>query len=100
MKTEWHDKSIHGKAKNAIGDMVLAMLLDTEAETKRLCPVDTGRLRASYTHNFHKEKVSGEMGTHVKYAPYVEFSTIHTKPQPHIRPAFEKVKAKYAMKLR
>jgi len=87
-----------------------------ESEAKRLCPVDTGRLKSSITHMWRggDEVV---VGTNVKYASYVEFGTrphmifprekkalywdgaehpvkhvYHpgTKPQPFLRPAYEK----------
>lgn len=43
-------------------------------EGKILCPVDTGRLRASIDHEVTEEggKVVGYVGSNVEYAPYVE----------------------------
>lgn len=60
--------------------------LIVEADAKRNCPVDTGRLRASLTHNI-KRKTSGEwegkVGTNVEYAPAVEFmKEKHPKAKP------------------
>lgn len=62
--------------------------LRAQSNMKRLCPVDTGRLRSSI------EMVDGrdahgyfvEIGTNVEYAPYVEFGTQHSPAQPFIRP--------------
>lgn len=44
-----------------------------ENEAKRLCPVDTGDLRSSITHEVHND--IGIVGTNKEYAPYVEFGT-------------------------
>ena len=85
-----------------------------EADAKLNCPVDTGSLRSSITHNVYKDYA--EVGTNYEYAPYVEFGTglfavnnygrktpwtyqddkgeWHTttgqKPQPFLHPALEK----------
>ena len=100
MKAKWNDKDIENKTRKASGDLVLAMLLDAEGETKRICPVDTGILKSSYTYNFDAINIRGEMGTSTKYAPYVEMGTVKMSARPHIRPGFEKVKAKYAARLK
>lgn len=47
--------------------------LVVENEAKRLCPVDTGDLRNSITHEVHNDV--GIVGTNKEYAPYVEFGT-------------------------
>jgi phage gpG-like protein len=47
--------------------------LDIEREAKELCPVDSGRLRSSITHEILAD--SAKVGTNVEYAPYVEFGT-------------------------
>ncbi|WP_035290263.1 HK97-gp10 family putative phage morphogenesis protein [Clostridium sp. KNHs214] len=52
-------------------------LLTIEADAKKNCPVDEGRLRASITHDTEvgDEEVKGRIGTNVEYAPYIEFGT-------------------------
>lgn len=47
--------------------------LVVENEAKRLCPVDTGDLRNSITHEV--DDGVGIVGTNKEYAPYVEFGT-------------------------
>lgn len=47
--------------------------LVVENEAKRLCPVDTGDLRSSITHEINNDV--GIVGTNKEYAPYVEFGT-------------------------
>lgn len=44
-----------------------------ENDAKRKCPVDTGQLRQSITHEI--EGNTGVVGTNVEYAPYVEYGT-------------------------
>ena len=47
--------------------------LIVENEAKKLCPVDTGQLRSSITHEVVEKE--GRVGTNVEYAPYVEYGT-------------------------
>lgn len=58
---------------------------------KQQCPVDTGRLRSSITHELQVDGqgVFGVVGTNVDYAPHVEFGTIHNRAQPYLRPALD-----------
>lgn len=49
--------------------------LVAERYAKRLCPVDTGRLRNSITHSVEEFGTSAIIGTNVEYAPYVELGT-------------------------
>jgi HK97 gp10 family phage protein len=58
---------------------------------KRLCPVDTGRLRSSisWAVQIGGEGIVGRVGTDVEYAPYVEFGTSRMRAQPYLRPAIQ-----------
>lgn len=47
----------------------------TTTLAKRLCPVDTGRLRSSIRPRFSLIDLEAEVYTDVSYAPYVEFGT-------------------------
>lgn len=60
--------------------------LVAEGYAKRLCPVDTGRLRNSITHAVEGSEAV-VIGTNVEYAPYVELGTSRQKAQPYLRPA-------------
>lgn len=76
---------------NAI-DQALARALEevglvAEGYAKKACPVDTGRLSNSITHQVRPSEKSVYIGTNVEYAPYVELSTSRTKGQPFLRPA-------------
>lgn len=91
------EQAARDKALEIIGGMA-------ESYAKKLCPVDTGRLRNSITHaqmDDHTEVV----GTNVEYAPYVELGH-HTyggkgvnfvQPKPFLRPAAENHAAEYRM---
>lgn len=73
-------------------DQALARALEevglvAEGYAKKACPVDTGRLRNSITHQVRPSEKSVYIGTNVEYAPYVELSTSRTKAQPFLRPA-------------
>lgn len=96
--------------------------LVVENEAKRLCPVDTGDLRNSITHEV--DDGVGIVGTNKEYAPYVEFgtgifavegngrdtpwsyqddegnwhTTIGQKPQPFLEPA-ARIKKKLVIKV-
>lgn len=86
-----------------------------EGYAKKLCPVDTGLLRNSITHEVDGDGNIVHLGTNVEYAPYVELGTgkyatngggrqtpwaykdekgnwhwtSGAKPRPYIRPAVE-----------
>lgn len=58
-----------------------------EGYAKLNCPVDTGRLRNSITHERDDEEGQVQIGTNVEYAPYVEYGTSRMKAQPYLEPA-------------
>ena len=88
---------IEGREDNALAivnaiDQALARALEevglvAEGYAKKACPVDTGRLRNSITHQVRPSEKSVYIGTNVEYAPYVELGTSRMKPQPFLRPA-------------
>lgn len=75
--------------KDASDDAIARALekvgLTAEGYAKMKCPVDTGRLRNSITHEVNNETVY--IGTNVEYAAYVEMGTVNTRAQPFLRPA-------------
>jgi HK97 gp10 family phage protein len=76
-------------AKKAITKAALLV----EKEAKLRCPVDTGRLRSSITHEITEEfggNANGALvGTNTEYAPHVEFGTRKQKAQPYLIPALQ-----------
>lgn len=70
-----------------------------ESYAKKLCPVDTGRLRNSITHQQYDDTTE-VIGTNVEYAPFVELSH-HSRSgklipgKPFLRPAAEGHTAEY-----
>lgn len=72
---------------------LLRLALKVERRAKRLCPVDTGRLRASITHVLVRSGhgIEARVGTNVDYAVHVEFGTSRAPAQPFLRPALVEV---------
>ena len=68
--------------------------LVAEGYAKKLCPVDTGRLRNSITHEVDDRDVF--IGTNVEYAPPVEYGTRKQKAQPFLVPAATNHASTYA----
>lgn len=65
-----------------------------ESYAKKLCPVDTERLRNSITHRQYDENTE-VIGTNVEYAPYVCLGTHKMAPRPFLRPAAENHSEEY-----
>lgn len=70
-----------------------SVALSAEKYAKRDCPVDTGRLRSSITHE--TDKNTAYIGTNVEYAPYVEMGTSRMRAQPFLEPAMEQHLSEY-----
>ena len=66
------------KAKSQALEMIGGM---AESYAKKLCPVDTGNLRNSITHQRYDESTE-VVGSNVEYAPYVELGTVRMKARP------------------
>lgn len=65
--------------------------LQVDRAAKRLCPVDTGRLRSSITNELgaDAEGLLATVGTNVEYAPHIELGTSKMAAQPFLLPALE-----------
>lgn len=79
-------KQVTSAMKSAVETALEEIGLVAEGYAKRLCPVDTGRLRNSITHALMGND-SVAIGTNVEYAPYVELGTSRSKEKPYLRPA-------------
>jgi|SRR5690554_1429765 len=92
-KIVWKQSEIIQKVETALQAAIMKAVLIVEADAKRLCPVDTGRLRASITHEVRqiaKDIIQGKIGTNTSYAPHVFLGTSKQLAQPTLRPALEK----------
>ena len=58
------------------------------------CPVGTGNLQNSITHEPENERTM-VVGTNVEYAPFVELGTRKMRAQPYLRPALENHRDQY-----
>lgn len=76
----------------------IGLLAENYAEKK--CPVDTGNLRGSITHEVDADGNAVYIGTNVEYAPYVELGTSRQKAQPFLRPAASEHGAQYRQVLK
>lgn len=76
-------------SNGAVAEDLLRRAIVVHNAAKRLCPVDTGRLRASINWQLNSDVrgLVAIVGTDVNYAPYVELGTYRTAEQPFLRPA-------------
>lgn len=80
--------------ENEVSSLVKNTLYGIETDAKRNCPVDTDRLRGSITTNIIDD-MSGEVGTNVEYADYVNSGTRYQEAQPYFDSAVEKNEEKF-----
>ena len=111
-------QKLNNLSSEAIKKALTKSALLVEADAKINCPVDTGLLRSSITHNVYDDYA--EAGTNYSYAPYIEHgtglfaeagngrqtpwsyqdadgqwhTTIGQQPQPFLRPALDANKQK------
>lgn len=78
-----------------IEQALIAIGLTAESYAKQECPVDTGRLRNSITHEVDMNEQCAIIGSNVEYAAYVELGTSRQKAQPYLRPAAENHTSEY-----
>lgn len=93
-KVKWYgDKLIKEVGLKCFQDIEKACLL-VEGDSKRMVAVDTGRLRASITHEVEKkgDEVTGRVGTNIEYGIYQEYGTSKMSASPFLRPSLEKNK--------
>ena len=70
--------------ESAIGVALEEIGLLAENYAAKKCPVDTGNLRASITHEVDAGDNAVYVGTNIEYAPYVELGTSRQKAQPFL----------------
>lgn len=77
-----------------VSKLIKNTLHNIERDAKKQCPVDTGRLRGSITTNIIST-YSGEVGTNVEYADYVNSGTRYQEAQPYFDSAVKKNEDKF-----
>lgn len=82
------NKNITGDVAKACGRALEICGGMAESYAKMRCPVDTGNLRNSITHQ-QKDDTTELIGTAVEYAPYVELGTYKMSARPYLVPALE-----------
>ena len=80
------DQAVQGIA-SAVGVALEKIGLLAEGYAQMKCPVDTGNLRGSITHEVDIGEKAVYIGTNVEYAPYVELGTSKMDAQPFLKPA-------------
>lgn len=88
----WDRAALHAIFESPTGPVAKELerrAIKVEAAAKRLCPVDTGRLRSSITHETGSDAggLVARVGTNVAYGVYVELGTHRATAQPFLRPA-------------
>lgn len=76
------------KIKDAVFEEITLTALEIESDAKTLCPVQTGRLRASIKALWDKKTFSAIVGTNVEYASAVEFGGKTRLAKPYLYPAY------------
>ena len=78
---------IINKIREAIKKSLKEMGIVGVAEVKANCPVDTGKLRGSYT--YITDNFSVTIGTTLDYAIHLEFKPTNRGGRPHFRRSME-----------
>ena len=92
-KIVWKQSEIITQVNTALQKAMMQAVLMVEADARKLCAVDTGRLRASITHEVKeiaKGVIQGKVGSSTSYSRFVELGTSKQSAQPYLRPALEK----------
>lgn len=92
---EDNSKRISEAIDKALVSALESMGLACEGYAKKECPVDTGRLRNSITHQIREEEKRVYIGTNVEYAEYVELGTSKKEGHPFLKPAAADHKSTY-----
>ena len=89
---KWDDSKLRKEVDFTVHQKIEKACIMVESDAKRICPVDTGRARASISHEITKSKdeITGIVGSDVKYFVFFEYGTSKQSAQPTLRPALRK----------
>jgi HK97 gp10 family phage protein len=82
---------LQGQLRQRASAAVRKAAYDIEAHAKTVVPVDTGNLKNSIQTSVEGD-LTAIVGTHVEYAPYVEYGTRRMAAKPYLGPAAEAVR--------
>jgi len=82
-------KELQTKKPEKCKEILLEWASFIEGRAKEIVPVRTGNLKNSIMFEILKGGFAAEIGTHVEYAPYVEFGTSRMRAKPYLVPSFE-----------
>lgn len=77
-----HSQEVLNELESKLETALEACALTAEAYAKKLCKVDTGRLRGSISHDVDEGEKVMAIGTDVSYASYVELGTSNPDAHP------------------
>jgi HK97 gp10 family phage protein len=90
--------ALAARLPEAVREIVQETIYGIETTAKIRCPVDTGALRASIQSEMTGE-TSGQVGTNITYAIFVEYGTSKAPAQPYMTPAAEGERRHYMRKM-
>lgn len=79
--------AFRGELEKVVPRILESWGIVAEGYAKINCPVDTGRLRNSITHERNDAEGQVQIGSNVEYATFVEYGTSRMKAQPFLEPA-------------
>ncbi|KKL61386.1 hypothetical protein LCGC14_2195790 [marine sediment metagenome] len=80
-----HSDKVFGETEKRFQKGLAQATLLVERRAKEMCPVDTGTLKRSITHEIGTDNAI--VGTNVEYAPFIELGTDKWAGKPFLRPA-------------
>ncbi len=90
---------LQGQLRQQASAAIRKAAYDIEAYAKAVVPVDTGNLKNSIQTTMEGD-LTAIVGTHVEYAPYVEYGTYKMAARPYLGPAAEAVRSSLAVAMR
>lgn len=91
MGLEWFGNQALAMVRREAGKRLDAAGRAVTNRARELCPVDTGRLKASIHYVYRQDTMTLTIHADESYASYVEFGTSRQSAQPYLRPALEEM---------